>query len=295
MREKEPKLDDYMLPILKILGNNEEHERKNIVSQLSSEYTLVQHDRPKRSTLMINAVLGYLKISKTVDLTAPKTFRITNRGMDILKSKPEKITVELLRQFPEFDLFIKNRYKQVQKGDFEDKLGKRLPEEVIEAEYEIHKQALADEILDRIKQCSWQFFEILVMDLFVALGYGDPYEEMRLKKGQADEGIDGIIKEDKLGLDIICLQAKKWDHSVGRPEIQKFAGSIESSRAKKGVFITTSYFSKEALEYIEKIGKRIVLIDGEKLAELMIDYDIGVNKVQNYVLKKVDNDYYEEI
>lgn len=284
-----------MLPILKILGDGKNHERKEITNLLSSNNDLIQNDRPRRSHLMINAVLGYFKKAGIAELTAPKTFRISNRGKDLLRDKPKNITVELLRQFPEFDEFIKRRYKQVQKVEHKQIPVETIPEEAIDNAYEIHKQALADEIIDRIKQCSWQFFEILVTDLLVALGYGDPHEELHLKKGQADEGIDGIIKEDKLGLDIICLQAKKWEQTIGRPEVQKFAGSLESSRAKKGVFITTSSFSKEAKDYVDKIGKRIVLIDGRKLAELMIDYDIGVSKIQHYVLKKIDSDYFEEI
>ncbi|OGL44678.1 MAG: hypothetical protein A2161_16155 [Candidatus Schekmanbacteria bacterium RBG_13_48_7] len=129
----------------------------------------------------------------------------------------------------------------------------------------------------------------------VKLGYGDPHEEMLLRKGQGDEGIDGIIKGDKLGLDYICIQAKKWENTVGRPEIQKFTGSLESSRAKNGVFITTSNFSKEAYDYVKKIEKHIVLIDGRKLADLMIDYDIGVSIIESFVIKKVDSDYFEEI
>lgn len=292
---KEPKLEDYMLPILEILGDEKDYERKKIAALLFSKYNLVQNDRPRRSFILINAVLGYFKKALIADLVSPKSFRITDRGKELLKRNPKEITVKSLRQFPEFDSFIKNRYKQELKVDPDQKVEETIPEELIDSTYKIHKQALADELLDRIKQCSWQFFEILVKDLLVVLGYGDPHEEMYFKKGPGDEGIDGVIKEDKLGLDIICLQAKKWENNVGRPEIQKFAGSLDSSRAKKGVFIITSCFSKEAKEYVERIEKRIVLIDGEKLADLMIDYDLGVSKIQNYVLKKIDNDYFEEI
>ncbi len=292
---KQPKLEDYMLPILEILGDGRDHERKEIANQLFSRYSLIQNDLPQRSALMINAVLGYFRKAKIADLPAPKTFRITNRGQDLLRSKPKKITVKSLRQFPEFDLFIKSRYKQVQAVDRKQKDGEMLPEEAIEIAYKIHKQTLVDEILERVRGCSWQFFELLVKDVLVAIGYGDIHEEMPLRRGLADEGIDGIIKEDKLGLDIICLQAKKWEQTVGRPEIQKFAGSIESSRASKGVFITTSSFSKEAKEYVEKIAKRIVLVDGRKFAELMIDHDIGVSKIRGYILKKIDSDYFDEI
>ena len=147
-------------------------------------------------------------------------------------------------------------------------------------------------MLDKIKQGTWQFFEMLVKDILVAMGYGDPYDEGQLTQGPADGGIDGIIKEDKLGLDIICIQAKKWDNPVGRPEIQKFSGSLESKHAKKGVFITTSNVTAEAKEYVREIEKRIILIDGRRLSELMIDYDVGVDTLKTYNVKQVDNDYF---
>jgi len=124
------------------------------------------------------------------------------------------------------------------------------------------------------------------------MGYGDPYDEGHLTQGPADGGIDGIIKEDKLGLDIICIQAKKWDNPVGRPEIQKFTGSLESKHAKKGIFITTSNFTAEAQEYVRGIEKKVVLIDGKRLSELMIDYDVGVETMNTYKVKQVDNDYF---
>jgi len=159
----------------------------------------------------------------------------------------------------------------------------------------VHKKSLAEELLDRVKQGTWQFFEMLVRDLLVAMGYGDPHDEGNLIKRGADEGIDGTIKEDKLGLDVICIQAKRWGNPVGRPELQKFAGSLESRHAKKGVFITTSVFTVEAQEYVQKIEKKIVLIDGKRLCELMIDYDVGVGTLKTYKLKQVDNDYFATV
>lgn len=148
---------------------------------------------------------------------------------------------------------------------------------------------------DRVKQASPRFFETLVIDLLVAMGYGGSRKDAGEAVGQSgDGGIDGIIKEDKLGLDAIYIQAKRWDSTVGRPLIQAFAGSLEGQRSRKGVFITTSQFSQEAKEYVNRIEKKIVLIDGEQLAQLMIDYAIGVTEIANYVVKRIDQDYFSE-
>ena len=152
---------------------------------------------------------------------------------------------------------------------------------------------MASELLQITKSCSPAFFEQLVVDLLVKMGYGVSRREAGQALGKyGDGGIDGIIKEDKLGLDIICIQAKKWDNPVGRPEIQKFAGSLESKHARKGVFITTSNFTAEAKEYVRGIEKKIILIDGRRLSELMIDYDVGVGTLKTYKVKQVDNDYF---
>ncbi len=168
---KEPKLEDYMLPILEVLGDDKDNESKEIANLLSSQYDLIQNDRPKRSFLMINAVLGYFKKAIIADLTAPKTFRITHRGRDLLRSKPKNITVEFLRQFPEFDNFIKSRYKQVQKNDRKQIPIETLPEETIETAYEIHKQALADEILDCIKQCTLMAYRVSFLNIKIMPPY----------------------------------------------------------------------------------------------------------------------------
>ena len=156
------------------------------------------------------------------------------------------------------------------------------------------RRALADELLERIKGCSPKFFELLAVELVVAMGYGGSRVDAGQAIGQSgDDGIDGIINEDRLGLDIIYLQAKRWEGTVGRPVVQAFAGSLEGQRARKGILITTSRFSKEAKEYVTRIEKKIVLIDGERLADLMIDFNIGVTEVSSYVVKKADLDYFD--
>ena len=156
------------------------------------------------------------------------------------------------------------------------------------------RDALANDILETVRKASPTFFEELVIDLLVAMGYGGSVEDAGRAVGKSgDGGIDGIIKEDKLGLDVVYVQAKRWSSSVGRPVVQAFAGSLEGVRARKGVLITTSSFSQDALDYVQKIEKRIVLIDGKQLADLMIDHGIGVNVVQTYKIKRLDSDYFE--
>ncbi|MBC6937830.1 MAG: hypothetical protein DWB42_18655 [Chloroflexi bacterium] len=170
------------------------------------------------------------------------------------------------------------------------------PEEILEASYQDLRTDLAKELLERVKACSPRFFEKLVVDLLLAMGYGGSRKDAGAAIGQSgDGGIDGIIKEDRLGLDIVYVQAKRWDGTVGRPVVQAFAGSLEGFRARKGVFITTSTFSKDAREYVERIEKKIVLIDGEQLAQFMIDYGIGVTEVATYTVKKADQDYFGEM
>jgi len=157
------------------------------------------------------------------------------------------------------------------------------------------QKELASELLERIKKCSPTFFEKLVVELLVKMGYGGSRADAGKAIGQTgDEGIDGIIKEDKLGLDIIYIQAKKWENQVSRPEIQKFAGALQGQRARKGIFITTSTFSNTAIDYVSKIDNKIVLIDGERLAQLMIENDIGVSKIAEYKIKNIDTDYFSE-
>jgi restriction system protein len=156
------------------------------------------------------------------------------------------------------------------------------------------RNQLAEDLLDRVSQCTPQFFERLVVELLVAMGYGGSIVDAGQAVGRSgDGGIDGLIKEDKLGLDFVCIQAKKWEGTVGRPEVQAFAGSMEGHRARKGVFITTSSFSRDAQEYVSRIERKIVLIDGKRLAQLMIEHDIGVATARSYVVKRLDSDYFD--
>ena len=288
---EKPKLNDYFSPVLNSFNDSSERKRSEIVDYLTKNYDLLQKDSPKRAFILINTCLGYFLKAKILTKKEDNTYKITARGKTLIRNNVH-INLNTLRQFPEFEEFISSRHQRSFSFP-KDEGGEKIPEEIILQAYELHKKNLATEILETVKNSSWQFFEILVKDLLVAMGYGDPFDESRITKGFSDEGIDGIIKSDKLGLELIYIQAKKWKNSVGRPEVQRFAGSLDGKRADKGVFITTSNFTREAIEYVKKINKKIVLIDGEKLTELMIDYEIGVTTYNKIFLRKIDSDYFE--
>jgi restriction system protein len=222
-------------------------------------------------------------------------FRITERGRELLSLNLPKLTIRNLSKYPEFVAF----HKGSQNGGDEDQETvpekTQTPEELLANSYKVIRDSLANDVFDAVKRASPTFFEELVIDLLVAMGYGGSVEDAGRAVGKSgDGGIDGIIKEDKLGLDVVYVQAKRWSNCVGRPVVQAFAGSLDGVRARKGVLITTSYFSQDALDYVQRIEKRIVLIAGAQLADLMIDHDIGVNVFQTYKVKRLDSDYFEE-
>jgi restriction system protein len=197
-------------------------------------------------------------------------------------------------QYPEFVAFHRPQ-PTIDGGRDQDEGIDQTPEEGIEAAYQRVREQLAQELLQTVKSCSPTFFERLVVDLLVKMGYGGTRRDAGQAIGRTgDGGIDGIIKEDRLGLDIVYIQAKRWDNTVGRPQIQQFAGALQGQRARKGVFITTSAFSQAAQEYVSRLDSKIVLIDGETLAQLMMDYDIGVATIATYDLKRIDSDYFIE-
>ena len=225
---------------------------------------------------------------------------ITNRGKELLIQGHPKITVKLLTQFPEFKEFHSpersaDEEETKAEGSIVLNFESETPEERLEASYTQLQSSLAVELLDAVKKCSPQFFENLVVRLLVAMGYGGSIKDAgRAIGGPGDEGVDGIIKEDRLGLDVVYVQAKRWANSnIGRPEVQAFVGSLEGHRAQKGIIITTTGFSEEAKTYVQKIGKRIVLIDGKQLAEYMIEHNLGVTVTKIYQVKRLDMDFFE--
>ena len=295
-----PDYQSLMLPLLKIANDGTEHDLGDAIEILGIQFNLTNEERnellPSGVQTKFDNRVGWARthLRKAGLLDSPKRgrFQITNRGREVLKSNLANITVKYLRQFPEYLEFVS---KQENKQDEKEEEINQTPEEVLESSYQNLKRNLAQELLERVKKCSPRFFEKLVVDLLVSMGYGGSRKDAGQAVGRSgDEGIDGIIKEDKLGLDVVYLQAKRWDSTVGRPVVQAFAGSLEGHRARKGVLITTSQFSQDAKEYVGRIEKKIVLIDGEQLAQLMIEHGVGVAEVVSYTVKKVDIDYFGE-
>ena len=216
---------------------------------------------------------------------------MTQRGLDIIEQKPTEINDTFLRQFQEY-LEFKTTGKSSKTSETED-LSQKTPAELIEEGYNQLRQDLAQELLSQIKNSSPKFFEILVVDLLVKMGYGGSFKDAGEAVGKSgDEGIDGIIKEDRLGLDVIYLQAKRWENTISSGEIHRFVGALHGKKAKKGVFITTSSFTSNARNFAEQVDTKVILIDGEQLAQLMIDYDVGVSKSEIYEIKKINYDYF---
>ena len=299
-----PDYQSVMLPLLKFAGDNKEHSARDAIEHISKLFNLSEEEKREllpsgRDKLIDNRTywaIFYLKKAGLLESNKRGYFIITNRGLDVLKKNPSKINVKYLEQFPEFIEFrtLKKDEKKLPKREIEQ-YTQQTPEESLEYIYEKIKSNLAQELLNFIKNCSPKFFEKLVVELLLKMGYGSSLKDAGKAIGQSgDGGIDGMIKEDKLGLDVIYIQAKRWEATVGRPEIHKFVGALQGKRAKKGIFITTSNFSKDARKYISNIETKIVLINGEQLAELMIDNDIGVSKVSTYEIKNIDSDYFSE-
>ena len=298
-----PDYQSIMLPLLKYAGDKNEHHIRDATEQLANEFDLTEEESkefvPSGQQLTFDNRVSwaktYLKKAGLVESTRWGYFRITERGFSVLEDRPDKINMKYLERYPEFTEF-RNSSKSVseESGDVQE-YEESTPEELMGIGHRKLQNDLAYELLDNIKRCSPSFFERLVIDLLVKIGYGGSREDAGKAIGKSgDEGIDGIIKEDKLGLDIIYVQAKKWENPVSRPEIQKFAGALQGQRAKKGIFITTSAFSKNAIEYTSVIDSKIILIDGEQLAKLMIENGVGVSKIASYDIKKIDSDYFME-
>jgi restriction system protein len=295
-----PDFQSIMLPLLQFASDQKEHSLREAIEQLADDFGLTDDERKEllpsgRQPTFDNRVgwaRTYLKKAGLVRSPRRGYFQITDRGIAILAEKPTKINIRFLERFDEFVEFRTAKNDTAEELPVEESES-QTPEEVIEAAYQRLRESLATELLETIKDNSPAFFEQLVVDLLVRMGYGGTRKDAGQAIGKAgDEGIDGIIKEDRLGLDIIYIQAKRWDGVVGRPEIQKFAGALQGQRAQKGIFITTSTFTQEARHFATSINNKIILIDGEELAKLMIDFNVGVGVVATYELKQVDSDYF---
>ncbi|UKP00156.1 restriction endonuclease [Nostoc sp. UHCC 0870] len=301
-----PDYQAIMLPLLKLTTDQKEHSLREAIEVLADHFQLTEAQRKEllpsgRQPTFDNRIgwaRAYLKKAGLIKSTKRGYFQITNRGLDIITSNPVEINAKFLNQFPEF-LEFKNYPQQSDKpisNENEANLDTtRTPEENLEIAIEKLTQDLASDLLQTIKTSSPAFFEKLVVDLLVKMGYGGTRKDAGKTVGRSgDGGIDGIINEDRLGLDVIYIQAKRWENSVCRPEIQKFAGALQGFRAKKGVFITTSTFTSEAKDYVSRIDTKIILIDGETLTNLMIENNVGVAPFAVYEIKKVDSDYFTD-
>ena len=299
-----PDYQTVMLPLLQCLTDGAEHNIGEVVDALAEEFHLSAEERQQllgsgQQTVIRNRAgwaRTYLKKAGLIASTRRGFFRITDRGQSVLTSMPARIDVKFLEQFPEFVAFRELRHERP--GEIQGAAAvtsDATPEEALDAAHQRIRLDLEVELLDQVKTASPSFFERLVVELLVQMGYGGTLRDAGQAVGKSgDGGIDGIIKEDRLGLDVIYIQAKRWDATVGRPEIQKFAGALQGHRARKGVFITTSSFSSEALEYVSRIDSKIVLIDGSALAKHMIDHNVGVSTSRSYEVKKIDSDYFSE-
>ncbi|MBT0160919.1 restriction endonuclease [Candidatus Bathyarchaeota archaeon A05DMB-2] len=304
-----PDYQSLMLPLLQLAARKgTEISTSEAVEALATELGLTEDDLKEMLPSGIQPTFfnrvgwasTYMKKAGLLEATRRGFYQITDRGRDLLERQPKTINVKLLKQYPEFLEF--QQLKGTRSGDkvAEPKgssdISTATPSEALETAYENLRDELADELLARLKKISPAFFERVVVELLVKMGYGGSRVDAGKAIGRTgDGGIDGIIKEDKLGLDVVYIQAKRWDNNpVGRPDVMQFAGALQAQRANKGIFITTSRFTDDARNYVSQIGSKIVLIDGEQLTNLMIEHDVGVSTVSLYPVKKVDSDYFEE-
>ncbi len=300
-----PDFQSIMLPFMKEISDGEEHSTTEVLEKLLRHFQLTEEEANQylpsgTQKTFYNRVFwakAHLKMASLIDNTGKGIFRLTNTGKELLSKNPPEINLKLLKTFPGYIENTGRQRENISSSESEVDITQSIatPEEIIESSYLSIRKNLSQELLSKVKTCSPHFFESLVVDLLVKMGYGGTIKEAGKSIGRSgDEGIDGIIKEDRLGLDVIYIQAKRWENVVGRPELQKFVGALAGQGAKKGVFITTSRFSSEAKEYQPKNETKIVLIDGEQLSQFMIDLDLGVAKHHVYEIKKIDNDYFEE-
>lgn len=300
-----PDFQTAMAPFLRALQNGEERSVRELTHLVGLAFQLTADEfaqlLPSGRVTTIHSRVGwartYLKNAGLIEPVRRGVFRITDRGREALAISPDRIDVKFLRRYPEFTEF-EARSSDAGDGAAEQPTpggASDTPEEAMDSAHRLLRRGLEADLLDQIMSSSPAFFEQLVVDLLVRMGYGGSLSDAGKAIGRSgDGGIDGIIKEDRLGLDAIYVQAKKWENTIGRPEIQKFAGALQGQRARKGVFITTSNFSSEAQDYVSRIDSKIVLIDGDTLVQLMVDFSLGVATVRTYDIKKIDSDYFLE-
>ena len=297
-----PSYEKFLLPVLKLLSDGKVRTKQEIVRTMAKQFQLSEDELaetlPSQTQLTyvnrIGWAITYLKKAELIVSPSRANFKITDEGKKLVENNVSDLTAKDLKQYEPFLKFIKTSHKQ---NDTDHTIQEETtPLENMINNFELLKKEVCDEILQKILEQSSDFFEQLVVDLVVAMGYGGSIEDAgKATKRTGDEGIDGIIKQDRLGLGNIYLQAKRWqrDNVVSRPEIQKFVGALAGQGARKGIFITTSRFSKDALEYKPRNDTSVILIDGQKLVELMYEYNIGVTTEMKFEIKRLDSDYFD--
>ncbi len=302
-----PDFQTVMLPVLECLGDKQQRSIRDLTELLANRFKLTEAELAEvvpsgQQGIFSNRVSwakSHLKAAGLLESPTRGIIRVTDLGLKTLAQKPAGINIKFLKQFPPYLTFLSKppdaETPITTSAIMVPEEESRTPLELIDSAFQSLKLTTAHDLRTRLDVCSPSFFERAVVKLLMAMGYGGVAGEGTVTGKSGDGGIDGVIKQDKLGLDVVCIQAKRWEGTVGRPVIQSFVGSMDLHRARKGVILTTSTFTKDAYDFIRRIeGKKVVLIDGEQLAELMIDHNLGVTTTKTYELKEVSNDFFDE-
>jgi restriction system protein len=303
-----PDYQSVMLPLLKVAADGKEHHIREAIDLLVHQFKLTEDERkellPSGADWVFNNRVGwartYLKKAGLIEYPKRGYFMITERGQALIAKAPPRIDVAFLKHYPEFVEFWTARKPATaaeEAGEPESpEVSSVTPAEALESGYLKLRKQIESDLLARVKACPPDFFERLVVMLLTKMGYGGSLADAGRAIGKTgDGGVDGVIKEDKLGLDLLYIQAKRWENAtVGSPEIQKFVGALYGKKAKKGIFITTSTFSRSAIEYAAGLDSKVVLIDGAQLGELMFEHGVGVSTVNTYAVKRIDSDFFSD-
>jgi restriction system protein len=299
-----PTYQDFMRPLLVAIQDGREYRLRDLFVPLGKSFGLTDDQMaeklPSGTQRVVNNRVSWARtyLGKAGLICSPKRgfIAITELGKSVLRENPPEINYKFLERFESFKQFRELRHESAESLDAPEFVASEAtPEEAIESAYEQMQQKLSDDLLEKVKECSPYFFEKVVLQLLLAMGYGGVGGRGTVTPPTRDGGIDGIIYEDKLGLDIVCIQAKRWENTVSRPRVQEFVGSMDLHRSKKGVMLTTSEFSGDARDFVDRIeGKKVVLIDGDKLSELMIEHRVGVTPKRNFELLDISQDFFDE-
>lgn len=300
-----PDYQAIMLPLLKFMSDEKERQVRDMIDHLAVVFQLSSEDRrallPSGNDIAFDNKVKwsrlYLGKAGLLESTRRGHWKITKSGLKVLSQNPSRIDVKFLEQLPQYREWKATFSKETEKEPVDrlKAIEEQTPEEALEYGYQQMRDGLRQQLLKEVTNVSPRFFEKLVVKLLVEMGYGGTVRDAaKVVGGTSDEGIDGVIKQDRLGLDTIYVQAKRWQGVVGRPKLMEFVGALKGQKANKGVFITTSKFTNDAIDYVSKVDSKVVLIDGDQLAELMIDFHIGVSPFITYEIQRLDSDYFSE-